>query len=503
MLQPLYPSLYQINTRICLTELGEQLGRPATLDDLPDSLLDRIAAQGFDWIWLLGVWQTGVAGQHTSRTHPQWRDGYLKQLPDLTDKDICGSPFAVSAYLPHSDYGGLPALERLRERLQRRNLLLMLDFVGNHTALDHPWVHDHPEYYIHGDENNLLHEPQNYYRVQTRIGPRILAHGRDPYFPGWPDSAQLNYRHAGLRRAMSDTLHEIARLCDGLRCDMAMLTLPEVLARTWGEAAQPIDGSPPVEVSFWPEALARVRREHPGFRFLAEVYWDLEWEMQQQGFDYTYDKRLYDRLRGGEPTSVRLHLLANLEFQRKSVRFLENHDEPRAAATFPWPQHQAAAVITFLVPGLRFFHEGQFEGRTIQASLHLRRRAPEPPNPFVNAFYQRLLGCIYRPEVRSGRWQLCETQPAWTDNPTWQQFVTFCWQTEQGRRLLIVVNYSPNQGQCRLVLPFPGLRGKRIELRDEMRPITYARDGNALGEEGLYLDMPGWCYHVFEVQSLP
>ena len=85
---------------------------------------------------------------------------------------------------------------------------------------------------------------------------------------------------------------------------------------------------------------------------MAEVYWDMEWTLQQQGFNYAYDKRLYDRLREGHARPVREHLLAEIGYQNKLARFLENHDECRAAATFEPAQHQAAAIITFLSPGL-------------------------------------------------------------------------------------------------------------------------------------------------------
>src|SRR5437773_7011862 len=107
---------------------------------------------------------------------------------------------------------------------------------------------------------------------------------------------------------------------------------------------------------------------------MAAVYWDLEWVLQQQGFADTYDKRLYDRLHQRDARGVAGHLQADLDFQRKSVRFLENHDEPRAAEAFPPGVHEAAAVLTHLAPGLHFFHEGELEGRRRKASLHLARR---------------------------------------------------------------------------------------------------------------------------------
>ena len=204
----------------------------------------------------------------------------------------------------------------------------MLDFVPNHMALDHPWVESHPEYFVAGTDVDRAREPQNYVRVTRKKGNLILAYGRDPYFSGWPDTLQLDYSNPDTQEAMTRELLKIAGRCDGVRCDMAMLILPEVFERTWGRRSQP----------FWPQATARVREKVPGFLFMAEVYWDLEWTLQQQGFDYTYDKRLYDRLREGHARPVREHLHAALDYQVKLARFLENHDEPRAAADVRAPR---------------------------------------------------------------------------------------------------------------------------------------------------------------------
>lgn len=492
---PRYPSLYQINTRIVLGEI-----RPgATLDDLSDASLDRLASLGFDVIWMLGVWQTGPAGREVSRTNPELLRGYPQDLPDVKEADICGSPFAVQEYTVNRDFGGEAALSRLRERLHRRGLRLLLDFVPNHTALDHPWTQTHPEYYIAGRESDLARDPANWQRIVSGKGSLILAHGRDPYFPGWPDTLQLNYRHAGLRAAMRNELTKIAEHCDGVRCDMAMLLLPDVFLKTWGDTALPGDKSKPVDEPFWPQAIGEVRGHQPDFLFLAEVYWDLEWVLQQQGFTYTYDKRLYDRLRDRNAGPVRAHLGASLDFQDRCARFLENHDEQRAAAVFPLEVHKAAAVLTFLTPGLRFFYEGQLEGRRAHASIHLARRRVEPIDPAVQAFYAKLLEILQRAELRQGQWEMYECRSAWAGNATAEQFLAFGWQPGTGPRLLAAVNYGPMRGQCYVALPLPELRGKRVLLRDLLSAAEYERTGEDLLARGLYLDMEAWGHQVFEV----
>ena len=300
---------------------------------------------------------------------------------------------------------------------------------------------------------------------------------------------------------MIGELGRVADCCDGVRCDMAMLLLPDVIRRTWGDKSLPSDGRPPVDNPFWPEAIAQVHRRHPDLLFMAEVYWDLEWTLQQQGFDYTYDKRLYDRLRSRDVEGVRGHLHADMVFQHRCVRFLENHDEPRAASAFPSDVHRAAAILAFLTPGLRFFHDGQFEGRRVRAAIQLRRRQPEPPDPVLQDFYRRFLECLKRPEVRQGSWQFLECRQAWDGNPTWARFLSFSWEYQVGRKLLVIVNYGATRGQSYVRLPFTGLAGRRVLLHDLMSPARYEREGDDLISRGLYLDMPAWGYHVFEVTS--
>jgi len=492
MSAPRYPSLFQINTRVRLSELGAALGRPATLDDVTDAELDRLARNGFDLVWFLGVWQTGEAARRVSASNPEWLAEYHRILPDFRGADVAGSCFAVRDYHVHRDFGGDEALERLRTRLRSRGLRLMLDFVPNHVAPDHRWVDEHPDFFVEGTEERLAAEPLNYRRVDAAGGSRILAYGRDPYFAGWPDTLQLNYGNPALQDALVGELRRIARQCDGVRCDMAMLVLPEVFERTWGIRSE----------AFWPRATSEVRTELPGFLFMAEVYWDLEWTLQLQGFDYTYDKRLYDRLEHGASRAVREHLMAGLDFQDRLARFLENHDEPRAAATFAPDVHRAAAVITYLSPGLRFFHQGQLEGRRVRIPMHLGRGPIEAPDPSIGAFYESLLACLRDPAFRDGDWRRLDARPAWDGNGSSEAFVAFSWTGPDALRRLVVTNYADHQSQCYLGLPWNDLQGRTWRLQDRLGTAVYDRDGADLSARGLYLDVPSWGYHAFDVRAL-
>jgi len=271
-----------------------------------------------------------------------------------------------------------------------------------------------------------------------------------------------------------------------------MLVLPDVFERTWGQRA-PL---------FWPAATERVHQGVPGFVFMAEVYWDLEWTLQQQGFDYAYDKRLYDRLREGQARPVREHLCAELDYQNKLARFMENHDEPRAAATFEPAMHQAAAVITYLSPGMRFFHQGQFEGRRKRISPHLVRAPAEPIDQALQAFYKALLTVLRDAIVRDGEWKLLRCLPAWDSNWTSDCFIAWLWRGAQDERRLAAVNYSGNRSQCYVQVSPGDLIGPTLRFADLMSPASYDRDGSDVASRGLFLDLPPWGYHVFQVTAL-
>ncbi|HEX5758379.1 MAG TPA: alpha-amylase family glycosyl hydrolase [Thermoanaerobaculia bacterium] len=462
---------------------------------MPVAELDRLAAAGVDLLWLMGVWPSGPRGIEIARTLPDLLADYRRLLPDFGDGDVGGSPYSIAAYAVDPALGGAGALARLRERLAARGMRLLLDFVVNHTGLDHPWVRERPDLYVQGSAEDLARAPGDFFAVDTGQGRRILAHGRDPYFPGWTDTAQLNLLHPETRARLRAQATELAGLCDGVRCDMGMLALEEVWHRTWGERATAPLPQPAVG-ELWTELIGAARARRPDFLFVAEAYWGLEARLQELGFDSTYDKTLYERLRHGAGREVREHLRAPLGYQRRSVRFLENHDEPRAAAAFPWDRHRAAAVVAATVPGLLLLHDGQLEGRRTRQPIQLLRRPAEAPETETARFYERLLAAARR---RPGAdWRLLEPRPAWEGNPTAEDFVASLW-TEDGRLRLAAVNFSADQGQCYLDLAGSGIGGGEVELRDALSDTRYRRPGGGLETQGLYLDMPPFGAHLFDL----
>jgi len=483
------PALLQINTRVWLKALSCECCKQLTLAQIPDWFFKDLAERKIEWVWLLAVWTVPAASRKVARRDPGVLKDIQSALPDASDEDICGSGFAIAKYQVAAALGGNRALGAFRHKLASYGIRLMLDFVPNHTGLDHRWVAKYPQYFIRGDKEKLEREPENYSVIQAgKNKGLILAHGRDPNFSGWSDTLQLNYANDDLQEAQTAQLLAIAAKCDGVRCDMAMLLLPRIFKKTWGQTANP----------FWPKAINAVRQKHPGFTFMAEAYWGTEPELIEQGFNYCYDKVLYDRLRYQSAKGVRAHLAGDPDYQSHLVRFLENHDEARAATAFPWPRHKAAAIIAYLAPGMRFFQMGQETGATKRVPIQLCRGPQEETNPLAVEFYDRLVALLFRhPACRNADWRLINPAPAWAGNGTFDNFVAYSWCDKAGSFYVVVVNYSNQQSQCYLKLPHPDLAGDDFTLVDEMGMETYQRPGSSLVDPGLYIDVEPWRYNVF------
>ncbi len=349
-----------------------------------------------------------VGAREIASSIPDLLTQYQRALPDFRADDVVGSPYAIHRYEVDAALGGPVALAALRARLRTLGLRLILDFVPNHLAIDHRWLVEYPNRFVQATADRLASEPENYFTREIDSVPRIFAHGRDPTYNGWTDTVQLDYRSGETRCALGELLAGIADQCDGVRCDMAMLVIRDVFVRTWG-------GSFDLpRADFWSEAIGAVKAKHPAFLVLGEVYWDLEYRLQQLGFDYTYDKRLYDRLVDEDSESLRAHLRATFEFQRRLTRFIENHDERRAVTTFGPERSRTAAVLALTLPGMRLVHEGQIEGRQVKIPIQLGRRPAEPSDLLTKAHYERLLRALSDAVFHEGAWQLLDTQPAGT-----------------------------------------------------------------------------------------
>ncbi len=489
------PKLYEINTAAWLYELSQDCGRQLTLREVPPDHWDRLKHLGFDYVWLMGVWKRSNAGYDIFRIEPDYPpfQAHLDSvLPDGTDEDIIYSPYSIASYEPDPLIGNWSDIDIVRNELHKRDMGLILDFVPNHTSPDHPWVSEHPDYYFTGTKADFNNNPQLYSRINTGEETLYVVRGKDPYFAPWSDTVQLNYFNSNLRSALIGELKKISEHCDGVRCDMAMLVLSDIFMTGWEWALKGNPGEVPNQ-EFW----ADVRDELPDMLLMAEAYWDTEWRLQQLGFDYVYDKRLYDRIRNAPPIDINTHLKADLTYQSKLVRFIENHDEPRSTAIFDTNKLYASAVLFSTLPGMKLYHQGQLEGKKIQIPVQLRRASEEAPDNTIKAFYEQLLLITSQQVFSSGAWILKDV-PHGNDNSCCN-LIAYQWKLNETLKL-VVINLGPVPSQGRISLQHETRRGFDYILLDELTGKEYMRSGNELADPGLYISLDGYHVHIFDIK---
>jgi hypothetical protein len=489
---PAHPVIHEINTAVWLDELSRTAGRQLTLADVGPADWEAGTPPEADAVWLMGVWERSPAGLAIAEENAELQASFRDALPDLRRADVIGSPYCVRRYVVDAAFGGPDGLASARAALADRGMGLVLDYVPNHVAPDHPWVTTRPELFIQGDGPDVEADPSAW----IAAAGHVLARGRDPYFPPWPDVVQLNAFAPALRAASTDTLIDIASQCDGIRCDMAMLMINRVFGSTWGERA----GERPDE-EFWPGVIDAVHSQHPDAVLIAEAYWDMEGELMQQGFDYCYDKRLYDRIVASDAPAVREHLRADLAYQSKLLRFLENHDEPRIAARLSIEAEKAAAVAIATLPGATLWHEGQFEGRRVRPPVFLSRRPDELLDAQLAAWYRRLLTTVSSRKVRTGRWQLLEAT-GWPDNQSCDNVLAWSWSDGDATHV-VAVNFSARPAQARIHLDAGGAQAAGdLRFEDLLTGGEYVRDASEVADLGLYVELQPWESYIFGVDRV-
>ncbi len=486
----LNPKLFEINTRVWI----KQFDKGIKLSGIPVEIWKKFAAEGIDIIWLMGIWDTCPGLIDKCCFSADLISSYSRSLDDWKKEDVIGSPFSINDYIVNPDLGNWDEMIKLKKTLNSLGLKLFLDFIPNHFGAETNWLKDKSEIFLQADKDLYQKDTFTFFENNSKY----FAHGRDPLFPAWTDTVQINYFNTEAREFMTDILLKLTEVCDGVRCDMSMLPLNNVFENTWLGVLNRTKYTKPKD-EFWETAIKKVKEKSPSFIFMAEAYWDLEWDLQQLGFDFTYDKRFTDRLSSGDIQGVKAHLNADPEFQLKSVRFLENHDEARAVTKFGKKQSFAASVLMSTIRGMKLFFDGQFEGKKIRLPLQLGREPVEKISGSIKEHYEKILRITKEDIFVHGEWSMLYPLPVSDSDSTFESVFAWQWKLNDERRI-VIVNYSNNAAYCRLKLNLSSQNGD-LFLDDLLNGDSYKRCKKEIASSGLFVELKCFHSHIFSFKD--
>ncbi|MCG6141435.1 alpha-amylase [Leptospira mtsangambouensis] len=411
-----------------------------------------------DEIWLMGVWKNSPKSQSIARSMPELQQGFQEAKHPLLPEDIYGSPYSIYSYTPDPLVSSNGNLTHVYELIHQWNKKLILDFVPNHMAIDSPLIESDPNLFLTASEsvstqNSFLHPNGNRY-----------VHGRDPYFDGWTDTIQWDFSNHSVEDKHIRILKEIAKQCDGVRCDMAMLLLPDVFERTHGKKS----------VYDWNRVIKTIKQDFPNFKFYAEAYWGMENRLIDLGFDAAYDKSIYDALKANHFPFVSESLKENEK--RTKIRFLENHDEERAKLTFG-DNSESYFCLLLASECILLFHEGQNLGLTKKIPIQMIKTDSENVNPITEEFYKRALKITAKRNSSSISFQ--PNYKEWNGLPIFTKAI----QTENQTELIL---WNETNREVSGWIPFQEGIQPRETLTDL---VTWVEFPQTKSDEGIYFKL--------------
>ena len=353
------PKLYQIHLRQFMKQ-NSYNNTFNSLRQFPIEFLDYLETLDFQYLWLMGIWQLPVNPlQRDFSLQSFLKEKYSQINPNWKQEDIISSVFAIENYTIDQNLGTIEDYLFLKNEANKRGVKIILDFIPNHFGYYSTLTTTNPELFLKQDD--------------------ILQNGKDPNYPAWVDTAQVDYSKELTREFMIKQLIGISELCDGVRIDMAMLMLNSVFERTWGFKIN-------FESEFWSEALNIAKNNNKDFITIGECYWDLETQLLDLGFDYVYYKPFLDSLINIPPENPNSEIQNNLN-PNKLVYFLENHDEKRSASI--WDLEILKTKIDALIQtsGLQLYYHGQLIGNQSHSPIQLVNVPPENPNSEIQNYY--------------------------------------------------------------------------------------------------------------------
>lgn len=483
--------LYEINTRVWIKQFGEDI----KLSEIPNEYFKILEQKGFDYIWLMGVWKIPEENIKYAFS-PDLVKAYKKCLPSWKQEDVIGSPYAIDSYQLNQAFGTFDDLTNLKEKLNSIGLKLILDFIPNHFGADSYVVKTFPHLFLQGDEQLLKDEPNSYFRINTKE-KIILAHGRDPFFPAWSDTAQINYFSEKARKFMTEQLMKLTKYCDGVRCDMAMLSMNNVFQNTWPGPINKFNLKKS-KTEFWYDAIKQVKKVNPNFTLIAEVYWDLEAELHDLGFDFTYCKYFLDMFNNNDLFGIINKLKSDFNYLKKLVLFIENHDEDRAVTALGINKSIAAAVSFLTMPGMKLIYDGQLEGKKIKCPIQLGRNSDEKGSKSIKEFYSKILQIVNNEIYKRGKFYVIQPSIFNEKDESNKNILAWYWQYNNEIKITIV-NFSPKHSNCKIKIScnfFP----QKVVLKDLLSKAILKITSKKIIDEGFVVQLKGYQSRIVEIK---
>lgn len=341
--------LYQIHLRQFMVR-NDYNNSFKNLREFPIEFLDYLQSLGFSHLWLMGTWQLPTDSRQLNFS--------FQNFPNVSRDKLISSVFAIDSYNIDQNLGSLDDYLFVKQEANKRGIKIILDFIPNHFGIFSSFTQTNPEIFL-----KIKNEFQS---------------GRDPNYPAWLDTAQLDYSKQITRDFMAKQLLNISKICDGVRVDMAMLLLNSVFEKTWSFKIEN-------QKEFWSESLSALKKFKTDFVTIAECYWDLEPRLIELGFDYVYYKPFLDQLVSNQSLNSKTEGINQIN--QKLVCFLENHDEKRSASI--WQGEALKNKINLLVQakGIGLYYHGQLEGNLIRTPIQLIQTPLEEINRVIKNYY--------------------------------------------------------------------------------------------------------------------
>jgi len=540
---------------VWLDQLSRHYGRPLTrLDQIPEEELDRLAGWGFTALWLIGIWERSPASQLIKQRmgNPE----AVASAYSLYDYVIAGDLGGEESLRLLEERCAARGL-RLACDVVPNHTGIDSRWTREHPdwyiQVEHP---PYPAYRFSGpdlcaSEATEIRIEDGYwnhsdaavvFRHLDRHSGRVryLYHGNDGTHLPWNDTAQLNFLLPEVREAMIQTILQVARRFRIIRFDAAMTLAKKHFQRLWfpqpgGGAGVPSraehamsreDFERAFPAEFWREVVDRVAAEVPDTLLLAEAFWLMEgYFVRTLGMHRVYNSAFMNMLKtednGKYRTVIKNILDFNHEILKRFVNFMNNPDEATAVAQFgKGDKYFAVATLLVTMPGLPMFGHGQVEGLEEKYGMEYRRayRDESPDTGFIRHHEAQIFPLMHRRCLFSGsaEFVLYDFRSGGHVN---EDVIAYSNRCGDERALVVVHNRHADTGgwlrdsAAKRLRDADGERQVRPPLhealglgdeagllyrfRDHRSGQEYLRPARELAEQGLYLQLGPYQYHVF------